>query len=116
MTALPRCDAATCLAVAVQHFTVGERPPGVHGLEGWPEDAPDLTDTHIPAGRVLHFCNLHAHQLREACRQQEASLYGIRPHGLMSDAERDLARRYAEAARIDPEQLAALQQLRDGLT
>jgi hypothetical protein len=95
-TVLP-CDARDCPATStLETFTVGRRPPGVEGLEGWPDGAPDLTDTHIPSGRTLRFCGRHAHQLRDAFQRQEGTFYGIRPHRMMSDAEHDLARRYAE--------------------
>jgi hypothetical protein len=93
----PACDAFDCYATStVETFTVGRRPPGLEGLEGWPDGAPDLTDTHIPTGRTLRFCRRHAVQLREAAQRQEDTVYGIRPHKLMSDAEHDAARRIAE--------------------
>jgi hypothetical protein len=104
------CDAADCAEPAQQHYTVGERPPGMTGLEGWPDGAPALADPVIPSGRLLQFCTPHARRIRDAVQQEARPLYGIRPHRLMSDEEHERARLAAETLTLDPE---AAHQLRE---
>lgn len=114
------CMAHDCPMTGTQEFTVGERPPGVQGLDGWPDGAPELADDAlpdegVPEGAVVRFCGRHAQQLREAAEPwlaQPATVYGIRPHRPMTFAEHELARRAAESWRPNPE---APRQLRETL-
>lgn len=74
MSDVSGCDANDCPTPARQEFTVGPRPLGVEGLEGWPAGAPDLRGPlalKLPEGTVIRLCFRHSDQLREAARRQE---------------------------------------------
>lgn len=106
------CDARDCGQPSRFEFTVGDRPVGLTGLEGWPVGAPDLADAYVPTGRVIRFCGPHAVQLRDAAHEEwlthlvpgsvAPTMYGIRGHRVMTPDEAELARRYAEQAPFDP--------------